>query len=492
MADNPGQPDQQQPFSAATLVPRLVRSLSKAQSTTGAQQITSTASAEQATFSASARWISKQKATAIGHFTKFTNKVGESSNALDFPPTSWFGDVTGFSGVDPTRGSSQSADAGHTPAEVPVNSIDATNNDPALVDGESPEPTTLAKKIRDVISTIPSLPSTISTSSSRLWISPPIAPEAGTDVGGPPPAPTSVTHDLNLLAFLTSSDVMNGSLERGRQSVWSALDHLRPPYGKKRENATSPEAPQDAVLDCLDDNNSVMMYGPLEPDDSSEVEIACSEIVSVNGDGEEIRTPQPRFIPLPSESIDQVLMGGGGDFTGGNGTNRGVEPTEVTFVGMEQVRASAEPARDQPPMKEYRVWLPSLTKISVQTMWWGFRIYLPPPVLDILNNKQLEAAKRAAIITTALKWLMDHLPLPLLPPQMRPGVVVLRRLVPYLGYIGGLIAWSWTAIRSFDKGYGVVLTATWLLPIALIPGTWEVEEFPTLHTDPQPSTSTPY
>ncbi|KIK93587.1 hypothetical protein PAXRUDRAFT_828830 [Paxillus rubicundulus Ve08.2h10] len=490
MADNPGPPDQQQSFLAATLVPRLVRSLSKAQSTTDTQQITSTASAEQATSSASTRWISKQKATAIGHFTKFTHKLGESSSALDFPPTSWFGDVTGFSGTNLAQASSQGASAGHTPAEVPVNSVDATTNDPAVVDGESPEPTTLAKKIRDVISTIPSLPSTISTSSSRLWISPSsIPPEVGTDG---PPAPASVTHDLNLLALLTSSDVMNGSFERGRQSVWSALDHLRPPYSKKRENATSPEAPQDAVLDCLDDNNSVMMYGPLEPDDSSEVEIACSEIVSVNGDGEEIRTPQPRFVPLPSESIDRVLMRGGGDFTAGNGMHREVEPSEVAFVGMEQMWASAEPARDQPPVKEYRVWLPSLTKISVQTMWWGFRIYLPPPVLDILNNKQLEAAKRAAIITTALKWLMDHLPIPLLPPQMRPAVAVLRRLVPYLGYMGGLIAWSWTAIRSFDKGYGVVLTATWLLPVALIPGTWEVDEFPTLHTDPQPPTSTPY
>jgi hypothetical protein len=53
---------------------------------------------------------------------------------------------------------------------------------------------------------------------------------------------------------------------------------------------------------------------------------------------------------------------------------------------------------------------------------------------------------------------MDHLPLPLLPPQMRPGVAILRRLVPYLGYIGGLIAWSWTAIRSFDKGMVISLS----------------------------------
>lgn len=83
--------------------------------------------------------------------------------------------------------------------------------------------------------------------------------------------------------------------------------------------------------------------------------------------------------------------------------------------------------------------------------------YLPPPVLDVLNNRQLEAVKRAAIITTALQWLMDHLPVALLPPQMRPGVVILRHLVPYVGYMGGFIAWGWTAIRSFDKGMVVCL-----------------------------------
>lgn len=35
-------------------------------------------------------------------------------------------------------------------------------------------------------------------------------------------------------------------------------------------------------------------------------------------------------------------------------------------------------------------------------------------------------------------------------------------------------------------GYGVVLTATWLLPFALIPGTWEADQVPNVNTDPQP------
>ena len=70
----------------------------------------------------------------------------------------------------------------------------------------------------------------------------------------------------------------------------------------------------------------------------------------------------------------------------------------------------------------------------------------------MLNNKRLEAAKRAAILTTALQWLLGQVPLTVVPPQFRPGLLIAQRLVPYLGYIGGFIAWSWGAMKSFDKG----------------------------------------
>jgi hypothetical protein len=73
-------------------------------------------------------------------------------------------------------------------------------------------------------------------------------------------------------------------------------------------------------------------------------------------------------------------------------------------------------------------------------------------VLDVLNNKRMEAAKRAAIITTALQWLLNRVPLRVVPPQFRFGFMVAQRLVPYLGYVGGFVAWSWGAMKSFDKG----------------------------------------
>jgi hypothetical protein len=70
----------------------------------------------------------------------------------------------------------------------------------------------------------------------------------------------------------------------------------------------------------------------------------------------------------------------------------------------------------------------------------------------VLNNKRLEAAKRTAIITTALDWLLGRVPLAVVPPQYRAGVLIAWRLVPYIGYIGGFVAWSWGTMKSFDKG----------------------------------------
>ncbi|KAG6375365.1 2OG-Fe(II) oxygenase superfamily-domain-containing protein [Boletus reticuloceps] len=410
-------------------------------------------------------WMSRQKVTAIEHLTKLTRR-GRTPAQVEAA----------------TDNGADSADWSPSPTLHEVQTyIDTQNNVKSAVaddPAQSPEPIglhTFAKRMQDMFSTIPSFAST---------------------VDAPPP----IRDHPHLLSSLTLPNFENSPLEHGWKSFLSTLGRLRLPYAKST-SASSSEPFRDDVLDCMDDNNSVMMYGPLEPDDTSEVEIACSEIVSINGDGEEIRTPQPCYSPLPSESIDDALMGCGPRTPPPSFVPLPMESIDQVLMGggremstvlwKESGSEVPEPAADQPPVKEYRVWLPSPTKISIQTMWWGFRLYLPPPVLDVLNNKQLEAAKRAALITTALQWLMDHLPLSLLPPQMHPGVAILRYLVPYVGYMGGFIAWTWSAVRSFDKGYGVVLTATWLLPFVLIPGTWEAEEIPNVNTSPRPSFSAP-
>jgi hypothetical protein len=62
--------------------------------------------------------------------------------------------------------------------------------------------------------------------------------------------------------------------------------------------------------------------------------------------------------------------------------------------------------------------------------------YLPPPVLAILSDQKLEAAKRAALVTTALQWMIDHVPTAVLPPQVGLVMSLIRGIIPALGYIG--------------------------------------------------------
>jgi hypothetical protein len=56
------------------------------------------------------------------------------------------------------------------------------------------------------------------------------------------------------------------------------------------------------------------------------------------------------------------------------------------------------------------------------------------------------------VLATALQWLFNKVPVAMFPPQVRPSVMLAKKLVPYAGYIGAAIAWSWTAIKGYDKG----------------------------------------
>jgi len=67
----------------------------------------------------------------------------------------------------------------------------------------------------------------------------------------------------------------------------------------------------------------------------------------------------------------------------------------------------------------------------------------------------MEATKIAAIITTVLTWIIQNLPVDVVPLPLQPAVLILKRLAPYLTYIGAFIAWSFSTLTSFDKGvYG--------------------------------------
>ncbi|QRV94834.1 hypothetical protein RhiJN_22852 [Ceratobasidium sp. AG-Ba] len=267
--------------------------------------------------------------------------------------------------------------------------------------------------------------------------------------------------DAEVLRLLSSASAMNQET-KSRASVWNVLDRLTPGRPKKG----GPEAAE----------GSVMFSAPLFITENSKVEVARSEMRRVEeeheSDSEDGKPQSSKFANLVTR------MGMDGMF--GKKKSDEVKPEEVEAPVIE---AKAQPT--PPAVKEMRIWRPSPDNISLQCSWWGYRIYLPPPVLAVLSDQKLEAAKRAALVTTSLQWMIDHIPTALLPPQVGLVMSLIRGVIPVLGYIGGFVAWSWNAVSGADEGNGVVLSATWLLPIALIPGPWDVPPEPEPEPEPE-------
>ena len=84
-----------------------------------------------------------------------------------------------------------------------------------------------------------------------------------------------------------------------------------------------------------------------------------------------------------------------------------------------------------------------------------------------------------------LSWIFSGLPIHLIPTPFQPFLMSVQGLYPFLGPISFFISWGWSWIMSYDigelvlfkfsflsvidrisnEGYGVTLTATWILPV---------------------------
>ncbi|PPQ99511.1 hypothetical protein CVT24_005301 [Panaeolus cyanescens] len=310
--------------------------------------------------------------------------------------------------------------------------LSESNFEEAVPIVEAPEPLTLAQRIKALIEalTIPGV-SSPSTDTDKTVVE---------NVEANPAAPIPEGMDDSLVRLLSSEDVMNGSqsnqLDEGpsRPGIWNVLSGLKTGHGSTSDSSTIGSSSVEEDVDT-----GVMMYAPLHPKSDSQVELATSETVLEHADKPD---GQPGAAPIDSTP---------------------------------------------PQGKGKQVWVPSTTQLSLLTTWWGYRIYLPPPIMEQLDKSSLKATARAAMITSALKWMLDKIPLMLIPAQFRPAVKMLKQLAPVVSYVGVFIAWSWDRIRSYDKGNGVVLTATWLLPVALLPMTWDAGDIhgPRLPKNPE-------
>lgn len=328
-----------------------------------------------------------------------------------------------------------------------------------------PGSNTLSKRIQVMLSSVPPFLHTVP------------------DPAQPAPSPVPPLPDAKLLGYLSSPDIMNGnqvtpsSAGKSRKSVWQVLDQLvpyKPPVVQAPGSKPEGEDPEEEASET-----SLMICAPLIPDADSKVELAKSTVVTV---------PE-------TDGDDQALASK--VIAKGVAASLWPDKLKLPWWKKKKQKPCDDPAPAPPPptkpTKEVKIWIPSKTAISFQVAWWGYRLWLPPPVMHILDDKTLEASKRAAMIATALGWLINNIPVTSLPPPLIPAVVLLKAVVPITGYIGGFIAWSWSQVKSFDKGSGVVLSATWLLPIALIPGSWEsqYESIPIGGGETRPATPTP-
>ncbi|SPO35434.1 uncharacterized protein PSFLO_00905 [Pseudozyma flocculosa] len=167
-------------------------------------------------------------------------------------------------------------------------------------------------------------------------------------------------------------------------------------------------------------------------------------------------------------------------------------PSWVPFFGSDSSNKGAKDAKPTAPsggdagQGQKRIWVPSTTKVSLHASWWGFNIYLPEAIIGKLDGDVDEAEKIANLVNKCLTFILDNIPAGL-PTALGAVITILKAIAPTTGYISTFIGWSWDTIKSFDKGQGVVLSATWILPVALIPRAWDAPVAATPGATPVPS-----
>ncbi|KAG0049175.1 hypothetical protein BGZ83_006001 [Gryganskiella cystojenkinii] len=113
---------------------------------------------------------------------------------------------------------------------------------------------------------------------------------------------------------------------------------------------------------------------------------------------------------------------------------------------------------------------PPTNVISAYTYWWGYEIYVPHKCM----NKLQRVTNTSQIFFGFLSGAVI-------------GIPGLAALVPLSRIISAWVGFQWAVIKAEDLGKGVVLSATWVLPVALAPRPWD---HPGTEDDPVPD-STP-
>ncbi|KAG9316471.1 hypothetical protein JVU11DRAFT_2507 [Chiua virens] len=162
-------------------------------------------------------------------------------------------------------------------------------------------------------------------------------------------------------------------------------------------------------------------------------------------------------------------MGFGAPVTA-QGLFAGAVPTAETVVeGLEQITPQLMAlgyATGKAIIADHKGVIVPVDRISALTYWWGFEICLPPPTMHFLAG--VESPGSAILnLLTAISVVNE-------------GV---REIIPFIRYIAQFVQSEWSLIKKADRGKGVVCTATWLLPVALVPQAWDFPDPPPSHAE---------
>ncbi|KAG0037070.1 hypothetical protein BGZ82_003214 [Podila clonocystis] len=99
---------------------------------------------------------------------------------------------------------------------------------------------------------------------------------------------------------------------------------------------------------------------------------------------------------------------------------------------------------------------PPTHMISAYTFWWGYEIYVPHKCMAAIDQGLSTSQMFLGFLTGAIG-----------------GIPGLAALVPIAKIISAWVGYQWGVIKTQDTGKGVVISATWVLPVALASRPWD-------------------
>ncbi|ORY66960.1 hypothetical protein BCR35DRAFT_334514 [Leucosporidium creatinivorum] len=269
----------------------------------------------------------------------------------------------------------------------------------------------------------------------------------------PPPslsAPTSA-NALPVLSQLLQPEFLNGSDEM--HSVWRALQQLPPPSFEGAATAArsstgeagSAGAPTSlylvlaSSLDALDDG-SCCISCPLDPTSAEQLELAPHSISLVE-------------VPLADDAAAQ----------------------EVNTKRWQLPWSNGKKLQRQKQVLERKTFYPPKDKLSLLVAWWGYQVFLPEAVMKQIGSELEPYVDGLSALSAALAFIASQAPKLLL---LVPGGALLSSIgLPIIAALSSACTFSWKYLKSKDKGEGIILAATWLIPVAVVPRTLEGKEW---------------